>query len=162
MKMRTGIIGGVTGLVALAGASALALASTDEAGGRHHRGEMFEATDTNKDGVVTKDEFKARGDEKFSKLDINKDGVVTKEEMTQEAAKRAAEHAAKRFDQMDSNKDGKISQAEFDALGDKRFARMDENGDGKLEKGEGRHSMMNGKHGPDGDMPPPEDGAVAP
>lgn len=162
MKMRAGILSGVTGLVVLAGASTLALAATDDASGRPHRGEIFAATDTNKDGVVTKDEFKARGDEKFSKLDTNKDGVVTKEEMTQEAAKRATEHAGKRFDHMDSNKDGKISQAEFDALGDKRFARLDENGDGKLEKGEGRHSMMQGRHGPDGDMPPPEDGAVAP
>lgn len=161
MKMRAGIMGGVTGLIVLAGVSAVALASTDEAGGSPHRGEMYATTDTNKDGVISKDEFKARGDEKFNKLDTDKDGAVTKEEVSQEAARRAAEHSTKLFDYMDSNKDGKISHAEFDALGDNRFARMDDNGDGKLEKGEGRHGMMQGRHGADGDMPSHEDGAVA-
>lgn len=162
MKIRNGIIGGVTGMVVLAGASVLALASTEQPDGRHHRGHMFESTDINKDGVVSKDEFTARGEEMFSKLDTNKDGVVTQDEMTKEAAKRATEQAGKRFSHMDNDGDGKISQAEFDKLGEKRFARMDENGDGKLEKGEGRHAMKRGDHGPEGDLSPPEDGATAP
>jgi Ca2+-binding EF-hand superfamily protein len=97
----------------------------------------------------------------FSKLDTNKDGVVTQDEMTKEAAKKATEQAGKRFAHMDSDGDGKISQAEFNKLGEKRFARMDENGDGKIEKGEGRHAMKRGDHGPDGDLTPAEDGATA-
>lgn len=164
MKMRTSIIGGVTGLVVMAGAAALAVASPDSSpnsgDARPHRGQLFEATDTNKDGVLSKDEFEARGGEMFSKMDTNKDGIVTKLEMSQAAQKKAAEHAEKRFTRMDSNNDGKITQAEFAALSDQRFAKMDKNSDGKLEKGEGRHGMRHGGHGPDDDMPPPEDGAL--
>lgn len=47
-------------------------------GGRH--GKMFEETDSNKDGTVTKDEFRAQGDKLFAKLDTNGDGTITKDE----------------------------------------------------------------------------------
>ncbi|PZQ45439.1 MAG: hypothetical protein DI551_07385 [Micavibrio aeruginosavorus] len=52
-----------------------------EGGKGGHRGErMFEMQDTNKDGVVSKDEFQAFSTKKFDELDANKDGNITKEE----------------------------------------------------------------------------------
>ena len=56
-------------------------------GGKHdgHKGKMFEESDANGDGVISKDEFKAhhekKMDEWFSKLDQDGDGNVTKEEI---------------------------------------------------------------------------------
>ncbi len=45
-------------------------------------GKFWEATDTNKDGVLTEDEWKAAGrrPEGFAMMDTNKDGKVTREE----------------------------------------------------------------------------------
>lgn len=64
-------------------------------GPRHHRGDhMFEQTDTNKDGVVTKAEFRAQGDKLFAKLDTNGDGKITKEERDARRAEFKAKRAA--------------------------------------------------------------------
>lgn len=65
-----------------------ALAQTDAApakdGGKHH-GKMFEEADADKDGTVSKSEFKdsadKRAEKKFDSIDANKDGKVTKEEL---------------------------------------------------------------------------------
>ena len=45
-------------------------------------GKFFDATDTNKDGVLTKDEWLAAGrrPEGFAMMDLNKDGKVTRAE----------------------------------------------------------------------------------
>jgi hypothetical protein len=44
--------------------------------GEKHAQKMFERMDLNKDGKVTKYEFKKYGDEKFKKMDANKNGVL--------------------------------------------------------------------------------------
>ena len=48
----------------------------------HQPGRFFDATDTNKDGVITKAEWDAAGrrPEGFAMMDTDKDGKVTKEE----------------------------------------------------------------------------------
>lgn len=45
-------------------------------------GKFFDATDTNKDGVLTRDEWLAAGrkPEGFAMMDLNKDGKVTRAE----------------------------------------------------------------------------------
>lgn len=65
--------------------SALMLSANAEA--RHHeegegsrKGGMFQRLDSNKDGVVTQDEFLVHAKEKFKKMDSNGDGSVTKDE----------------------------------------------------------------------------------
>jgi hypothetical protein len=45
---------------------------------RMHKG-MGEA-DANKDGNISKDEFRAQGDKMFDKLDTNHDGTISKDE----------------------------------------------------------------------------------
>lgn len=56
------------------------------------RGNMFEESDTNKDGAVTKEEFRAQGDKLFAKLDTNGDGKID----TSEHEARVKEWQAKR------------------------------------------------------------------
>ncbi|BBF80636.1 EF-hand domain-containing protein [Asticcacaulis excentricus] len=43
--------------------------------------ERFARMDTNKDGFITRDEFKGRRPEAFDMMDANKDGKLTKDEM---------------------------------------------------------------------------------
>ncbi len=96
----------------------------------------FQQADSNKDGKLSLDEFKAmkhqqhaehaeRRDErredrrermaenmqeKFSKADTNRDGQISKAE-----AQREMPRVFAKFDQLDSNKDGQLSQAEIAA-----------------------------------------------
>lgn len=42
---------------------------------------VFDEADTNRDGVVTKEEFMAKAERHFGMADTNKDGKITREEM---------------------------------------------------------------------------------
>lgn len=44
-------------------------------------GKHFSMSDTNKDGVISKEEWRVRGDQMFDETDANKDGKITAEEM---------------------------------------------------------------------------------
>jgi len=68
--------------------------------GRHRNPErklemMFKRHDTNKDGVIAKDEFLKGAEERFEKIDLDSDGKVTKEE-----AKKHAEEMREKFKKM--------------------------------------------------------------
>ncbi|MEX2452152.1 MAG: hypothetical protein WD407_14945 [Rhodospirillales bacterium] len=101
---------------------------------------MFERLDTNKDGVISKEEYAKRGADRFGKVDADGDGKITQAEFETKAVERAQERAKKRavrhFERLDTNKDGVIDAAETAARGDKRFARLDTDGDGKVTKAE--------------------------
>lgn len=45
-----------------------------------HKGKMFEKMDTNNDGVITKDEFMSKHEQKFNEMDADNNGEVTREE----------------------------------------------------------------------------------
>lgn len=126
---------------------------------------MFERSDTDGDGFVSKVEFDAGRDSMFAKLDANKDGVVTQEEMQaardawrakmgkpandnqtqdqtqpQDQSQAQADPAKKRhggfMKRLDADEDGRISADEFKAGGEKMFAKLDVNADGKIAKDE--------------------------
>ncbi|RYE01044.1 MAG: ca2+ sensor protein [Sphingomonadales bacterium] len=136
--------------------------------------------DTNKDGVVTREEVTASVADRFAKLDANKDGKITVEE--RRAARMAMREAmGKRMrggpdgpgrpgmrHGPDTNGDGAITLEEQRAQALKRFDFVDRNGDGKIDQAERdlvREMLMemggrghHGRHGPHhggGDMPPP-------
>ncbi len=73
--------------------------------GMHHKGMMFEMLDTNKDGMVSKDEFMTSHMARFEKMDANKDGNVNKEEIE-------AYRAAKKAEREQMKKDGKEAPPE--------------------------------------------------
>lgn len=96
--------------------------------------------DTNKDGVVTLDEFNTVMQARFNAMDTNHDGVVSAREFRAYIHKRQLQHQQARLKRMDSNGDGQVSKAEFIAYMSKRaearFDRMDKNHDGILEANE--------------------------
>lgn len=114
---------------------------------------MFERSDANGDGFVTKEEFATGRISFFSKLDANGDGAIDQGELdkAREAwhQRKAAEgdsttqqqadskpHHGGFMKRMDTDGDGKITAVEFAAAGDRMFAKFDANGDGKLVKDE--------------------------
>ncbi len=92
-------------------------------------GFMLQQFDSNGDGKVTEDEFRAGHDQMFNAMDTNHDGVVDAGEM---AAYANAQRASRKLSRMDANGDGKVTREEFDQYGDARFAQADANHDKAL------------------------------
>ncbi len=69
-------------ILAIQAIPALAQEGGAQADGKKQQREnsMFEEQDTNKDGVVSEDEFLAFGKKRFSEIDADKNGSITKEE----------------------------------------------------------------------------------
>ena len=120
---------------------------------------MFERSDADGDGFITKVEFNAGRDSMFTTIDANKDGILTQEEMQaardawrakmgkpandnhDQAQNQTGSDPAKKkhggfMKRLDTNQDGQVSTAEFAAGGEKMFAKLDANADGKIAKDE--------------------------
>ncbi|MHC4956990.1 MAG: EF-hand domain-containing protein [Planctomycetota bacterium] len=99
--------------------------------------QLMERFDADKDGRVTKEEWKGRP-EIFVRLDANKDGAITKDEV-EKAMQRMAHWRGRSADAMlrrwDSDKDGAISREEW-RLDRAFFDRFDRNKDGVLRADE--------------------------
>lgn len=94
--------------------------------------------DANGDGIVTRGEYANARLANFSRLDRNKDGAVSKADFKRLA--RFKPQAAERLDAliaaMDTDKDGKVTRTEFAAAPMPLFNRADTNGDGKIDASE--------------------------
>lgn len=111
-----------------------------------HVATMIKAMDTNKDGMVSKDEFLAYEKTQFEAMDTNHDGQVTVAEM--DAARMAKlkiktaialiPASATIIKPMDSNNDGMVSAEEHATAAEKDFNTMDANHDGQLSADEMR------------------------
>lgn len=119
------------------GALALAAAPSAhaQAGGEHG---IMATADANKDGLVSRDEYRTSRSLKFARLDRNGDGAVSKDDYARLAEKRP--DMARQLDllvtEADANKDGKVTQAEYDAMPMPMFERADTDGDGSVDKTE--------------------------
>jgi len=142
--------------------SALAAQAEPQDGPRGPRPDPLAMADTNKDGIVTRDEMMASVASRFQAMDANHDGKVTPEEREAfQAAMRARMgggrmapkrdltladeqgRAARMFDMVDTNHDGKIDAAERQAAMQRMM---------KMGGGGGRRDRQGP---PPGDMPPP-------
>lgn len=99
---------------------------------------MLDQADADKDGVITRDEFRATAAANFDRQDANKDGKVDATERRQWRDRRMSQakphggtitraafqaRALARFDRMDLNKDGQLDPAERQKLHGQRMER---------------------------------------
>jgi hypothetical protein len=111
-------------------------------GGPRQGGRKAERMDTNRDGKISRDEW--RGDaEAFKRLDTDNDGFVTREDIQSQMRARHRGGRGMRLGaggrggraQMDTNKDGQISREEWTRKPE-AFDRLDQNKDGVLTREE--------------------------
>jgi hypothetical protein len=74
--------------------------------GKPHHFDMFTMQDTNKDGVVTQDEFLAFNKARFAENDADHDGKVTKEEVQAHREQMKEKWQAKRKEMKDAKPAG--------------------------------------------------------
>ncbi|EQB30465.1 EF-hand domain-containing protein [Sphingobium ummariense] len=98
----------------------------------------FDKADTNRDGIVTRDEFLAYRDRNFGEMDRNKDGVVSPADFPRLARFRpqAMDRLTQMLGRADSNGDGAISRQELAASPPTMFELADANGDGRVTRAE--------------------------
>lgn len=99
--------------------------------------------DTDKDGKVTREEYKGKAS--FDFMDRNKDGVLTIEDLGRGGKGGAPDPAEvmNRFKEADKNADGKVTAEEWPGPPE-RFKQLDKNGDGALTADEIEAAMKGG------------------
>lgn len=118
-------------------AAALVLAATHAlAQQRELLSERIARMDTNRDGLISKDEFVAARTAAFAERDRNGDGQLDSRDIPRRLARRMGTRLTSAQAHMDADGDGKISKEEFVEAGVRLFERADANGDGVLDSAE--------------------------
>jgi len=101
-------------------------------------GRLFDAADTNRDGAVTRDEYRAARAHAFARLDRNGDGYLDHRDSAgrRPAGRRAGERIGELREELDANRDGRISKHEFVNGALPGFDRLDTDGNGELDADE--------------------------
>lgn len=101
---------------------------------------FLEKFDVNKDGKVSKEEFKGYMEKRFQRMDVDKDDTVSIDELEQYRRQQQNKGKKSKLARLDSDGDGSISKEEFIAPRikqvEKKFLKLDKNKDGKLTAGE--------------------------
>jgi Ca2+-binding EF-hand superfamily protein len=98
---------------------------------------MLQEADANRDGVVTRAEFRDARNRLFDRLDRNNDGFVSQANGGGRLARRrgGGERMAQLMQAMDSDRDGRLGRREF-VEGPSLFDRADRNDDGVVDRRE--------------------------
>lgn len=110
---------------------------------------LFRAMDTNRNGRVSKTEYKNHANKTFNQCDTNGDGRLSEQELQgctntlDQNGVPVSSNAAQTASAMHSNRDGSVSQPEYDAYVDQQFRDMDTDGSGALDQGELRDGLQN-------------------
>jgi len=99
----------------------------------------FDSYDLDKDGTVTPAEIRNGSAKEFAALDTNKDGLLTVEEYVAYIPGDRADEIArgkKRFGIADRNGDGKLTLEELTGFGLRIIEIADQNADGKMSRQE--------------------------
>jgi len=113
------------------------------------KGRFMKHFDTNNDGSVNMAEFNAAAAERFKRMDSDANGILSKDEFRAHMRAKKDERKQKKFARMDTNGNGSVERDEFlahkQAKAERKFTRMDKNGDGSVSKEE-HASCKKGKH----------------
>ena len=111
---------------------------------RHDSQSIMKRLDQDKDGKLSRVEFKADVEERFDKLDKNKDGFLDLEELKD--LKRPHNPDPERIlKDLDANGDGSLSKEEARGPLKDHFDRADKDADGKLSLEEIKANVANRK-----------------
>lgn len=99
---------------------------------RHGPGMILTQFDLNKDGVLTQDEVTEAVAARFAAADTDKDGKVSLDEFRAYRLAEAEPMRVRAFQRLDSNGDGKVTREEFDRISARMFSRLDRDNDGTL------------------------------
>ncbi|MGF1651216.1 MAG: EF-hand domain-containing protein [Hyphomicrobiaceae bacterium] len=118
--------------------------------GRQDQRRPMAMIDADRDGTVTRDEWRQAAQERFRQLDLDRDGVITEADMPPNlrglgllsgdgaAGGRRGQRGAgamwARVASADADGDGRVTESEFLAASEQRFARFDRNGDGVVDQ----------------------------
>lgn len=104
--------------------------------------------DADGDGAISAAEMDAHNADLMANADTDRDGLLTREEFDAYRRKKRDEFREKT--NPDKNRDGVVSLAEHLAAAEERFARLDTNGDGVLSEDERRpRRFLHARHGED-------------
>jgi hypothetical protein len=131
-------------LSALAGTPDPAAADTRASKRAEMKQRFFDQIDTNHDGSVSRDEYRAWVDARFARLDANHDSRVDANEIANspQARERVQKRAERFVQRFDTSGSGEVSQADFEAKAMARFDRLANGADSLTPDqlgGPGRH-----------------------